>query len=105
MDTEHPDIVSVNEGDFEYQVLLYSERIPVLVFFWAPWSETCQRINPLLETLAKQSSGRFRLAKVDIDRNEQLTKRYQVHTIPTLKTFENGLITRQIIGIQTDNQV
>ncbi len=102
---EQPDIVSVDEANFEYQVLAYSERVPVLVDFWAQWSQTCQRTSPLLEALTEQNSGRFRLAKVDVDQNVQLAQRYQVHTVPTLKTFENGLITRQIVGIKTNIQV
>jgi len=102
---EHSDIVTVDEANFDYQVLVYSERVPVLVDFWAQWCQTCQRTSPLLEALAEQNSGRFRLAKVDVDQNVQLTQRYQVHTVPTLKTFENGLITRQIVGIKTNIQV
>ncbi len=102
---EHPDIVTVDEANFDYQVLEYSKRVPVLVDFWAQWSQTCQRTSPLLEALAEQNSGRFRLAKVDVDQNVQLAQRYQVHTVPTLKTFENGLITRQIVGIITNIQV
>ncbi len=102
---EHPDIVSVDEANFEYQVLEYSTRVPVLVEFWAQWSQTCQRTSPLLEALTRQNSGRFRLAKIDVDQNVQLTQRYQVHTVPTLKTFENGLITRQIVGMITNMQV
>ncbi|MCJ7717321.1 MAG: tetratricopeptide repeat protein [Anaerolineales bacterium] len=101
----NPDIVTVDETNFEYQVLVYSETVPVLVYFWANWSDACQRTNPLLETLANENSGRFRLAKVDVDRNVQLTQRYQVHTVPTLKTFENGFITRQIVGVKTNMQV
>jgi putative thioredoxin len=102
---ENPDIVIVDEANFDYQVLVYSKRVPVLVDFWAQWCVTCQRTSPLLEALAEQNSGRFRLAKVDVDQNVQLTQRYQVHTVPTLKTFENGLITRQIVGIKTNIQV
>ncbi len=102
---EHSDIVTVDEANFDYQVLEYSKRVPVLVDFWAQWSLTCQRTSPLLEALAEQNSGRFRLAKVDVDQNAQLAQRYQVHTVPTLKTFENGLITRQIAGVKTNIQV
>ncbi len=102
---EHPDIVTVDEANFDYQVLAYSKRVPVLVDFWAEWCVTCQRTSPLLEALTEQNSGRFRLAKVDVDQNVQLTQRYQVHTVPTLKTFENGLVTRQIVGIKTNIQV
>ena len=102
---EGPYIISADESNFDYQVLVYSERVPVLVDFWAHWSDTCRRITPLLETLTRQNNGRFRLAKVDVDQNVQLAQRYQVHTVPSLKSFENGLITRQIIGIKTNIQV
>lgn len=103
MDEDH--IVIADESNFDYQVLAFSEKAPVLVDFWAQWSETCQRTSPLLEALARNNSGKFRLAKVDVDNNKQLTQRYQVHTVPTLKTFENGLVTHQIEGITTNMQV
>jgi len=44
---ENPDIISADESNFEYQVLAYSEQVPVLVNFWAQWSDTCHRITPL----------------------------------------------------------
>ena len=98
-------IIIADESNFDYQVLAFSEKAPVLVDFWAQWSATCQRTSPLLESLARHNSGKFRLAKVDVDINKQLTQRYQVHTVPTLKSFENGLVTHQIVGIKTDMQV
>ena len=100
-----PDIISVNEIDFEYQVLTYSELVPVLVDFWAQWSTSCQRTSAQLETLAQEHTGRFRLAKVEVDNNPILTERYQVHTVPTLKTFQNGLVTHQVEGIRSNLQL
>jgi putative thioredoxin len=102
---KYPDIISVDETNFDIQVLEYSQRIPVLVDFWAQWSNLCQKINTLLEKLANEEAGRFRLALLDVDLNPQLTQRFQVHTVPTLKTFENGAITRQIEGVKTTSQV
>ena len=99
------DIIIADESNFEYQVLAFSEITPVLVDFWAHWSEICQRTSPLLEALTRQNNGKFRLAKVDVDINKGLTQRYQVHTVPTLKAFENGLVSRQIEGIKTNSQV
>ncbi len=100
-----PDIISVNEIDFEYQVLTYSELVPVLVDFWAQWSTSCQRTSAQLETLAQEHTGRFRLAKVEVDNNPILTERYQVHTVPTLKSFQNGLVTHQVEGIRSNLQL
>lgn len=102
---EESDIISVNEMDFEVQVLVYSDRIPVLVNFWASWDDTCKRTNTQLESLVLENPGRFRVANLDVDKNPLLTRRYQVHTVPTLKTFQNGMVTHQLEGLQTNLQL
>ena len=102
---EEPDIISVNELDFEIQVLVYSDRIPVLVNFWASWDDSWKRTKVQLESLVLENPGRFRLANLDVDKNPLLTGRYQVHTVPTLKTFQNGMITHQLEGLQTNLQL
>ncbi len=102
---EEPDIISVNELDFEVQVLVYSDRIPVLVNFWANWDDAWKRTKVQLESLVLENPGRFRLANLDVDKNPLLTGRYQVHTVPTLKTFQNGMVTHQLEGLQTNLQL
>ena len=102
---EEPDIISVNELDFEVQVLVYSDRIPVLVNFWASWDDAWKRTKVQLESLVLENPGRFRLANLDVDKNPLLTGRYQVHTVPTLKTFQNGMVTHQLEGLQTNLQL
>jgi len=102
---EEPDIISVNEMDFEVQVLAYSDRIPVLVNFWASWDDAWKRTKVQLESLVLENPGRFRLANLDVDKNPLLTGRYQVHTVPTLKTFQNGMVTHQLEGLQTNLQL
>ena len=102
---EEPDIISVNELDFEVQVLVYSDRIPVLVNFWANWDDAWKRTKVQLESLVLENTGRFRLANLDVDKNPLLTGRYQVHTVPTLKTFQNGMVTHQLEGLQTNLQL
>lgn len=100
-----PDIISVDETNFEYHVLAYSEQIPVLVLFWAQWCLTCRTITPIMDTLTGEHPGQFRLAKVDVDLNPRLTKRYQVHSVPTIKTFQNGVVIDQKEGIKSDLQL
>lgn len=100
-----PDIVSVDETNFEYQVVAYSQDVPVLVDFWAAWSDASQRISPLLENLARKTGGSFRLAKLNVDENKKITNRYQVNTVPTLAVFENGQITHQMVGSKSNHQV
>jgi len=91
--------------DFEVQVLAYSDRIPVLVNFWASWDDAWKRTKVQLESLVLENPGRFRLANLDVDKNPLLTGRYQVHTVPTLKTFQNGMVTHQLEGLQTNLQL
>ena len=100
-----PDIITADDSNFEFQVLEYSELLPVVVDFWAKWCLDCQRISETLESLAVQYAGRFRLAQVDVDNNPRLTTGYQVHTVPTLKTYENGTVTGQLEGVHTNLQI
>jgi len=99
------DIVNADDSNFDFQVLIYSEQVPVLVFFWAQWCLTCLKIDPILESLAEEYQGRFRLAKVDIDPNTKITRKYKIHTVPTLKIFHNSLISHQTEAIKSETQV
>lgn len=99
------DIITADERNFEFQVLEYSQRLPVVVHFWATWCSDCPRTNQHLEGLANRHAGQFRLAQVDVDENPQLVQSYQIHTIPTLKIIENGTVTTQMEGTRTNLQL
>ncbi len=100
-----PYIVDVDESNFDYQVLAYSQKKPVIVDFWAEWCDPCHQITPLLERLTQQSQGKFRLAKVNVDENSGLAKRYQVHKLPAVKAFQNGQVVGELRGVQTSAQI
>lgn len=100
-----PYIVDVDESNFDYQVLAYSQQKPVIVDFWAEWCDPCLQITPLLERLTQESQGKFRLAKVNVDENSELAKRYQVHKLPALKAFQNGQVVGELRGVQTSAQI
>jgi putative thioredoxin len=91
-------IVNVSEADFEYQVLSYSQSTPVVVDFWATWCVPCKVLSPLLERLATDGGGTFRLAKVDVDENPNLARRYNVRSIPTVKAFNQGQVVSEFTG-------
>ncbi len=95
-------IIDVNESDFEYQVLAYSQQIPVVVDFWAEWCAPCRVLGPQLERLAEEAQGNFRLAKVNVDQNQSLALRYAVRSIPAVKAFRNGQMVSEFIGIQPE---
>jgi putative thioredoxin len=95
-------IIDVSEADFEYEVLAYSQKVPVVVDFWAEWCVPCRTLGPLLEKLAQEAKGDFRLAKVDVDQNSNLALRYGVHSIPAVKAFRNGEIVGEFVGLQPE---
>lgn len=98
-------IVDVNETDFEYEVLTYSENTPVVVDFWAPWCKPCKTLGPLLENLAREAQGSFRLARVDVDANPNLALHYGVRSIPTVKVFSQAEIVAEFSGLQPEVRI
>jgi putative thioredoxin len=94
--SEH--IIEVSEADFEYKVLIYSQTVPVLVDFWAEWCAPCRILGPILEKLAKEAGGSFRLAKINVDENPNLARRYNVSSIPMVKAFRDGQVVSEFTG-------
>lgn len=91
-------IVDVSEADFEYEVLAYSQNVPVVVDFWAAWCRPCRDLGALLVRLADEAQGRFRLARVNVDENPNLALRYGVRSLPTVKAFVNGQVVAEFVG-------
>lgn len=98
-------IRAVTESDFEYEVLAYSQNIPVVVDFWAEWCKPCKLLSPILEKLADEADGAFRLAKVDVDVNPNLILRYSIRTIPTVLAFSQGSRISDFAGLQPEPRV
>jgi putative thioredoxin len=97
-------IVNVDESDFEYEVLEYSTRVPVIVDFWAPWCVPCRVLGPRLETFARKGEGSFRLAKLNVDENARLAKQYKVRNIPNVKAFIDARVVSEFSGVlEEDN--
>ena len=98
-------IVDVTEANFQYEVLSYSENTPVVVDFWAEWCRPCKTLGPLLERLAHEAQGSFRLARVDVDANPNLALHYGVRSIPTVKAFSQGEVVGEFSGLQPEGRI
>ena len=95
---EFPDKpIQIDEKSFDEVLKKYPL---VLVDFWAAWCGPCLMIEPIIEQLAREYSGKVVFAKVDVDRNRRLAARLRVMNIPTLMIFKNGKLVDMIIGTQ-----
>jgi len=92
----HP--VAVTDGDFADQVL--KSDTPVLVDFWAEWCGPCRILGPVMENLSQQYQGQVKVAKVDVDSNQQIAMQYGIRSIPTVMLFDKGQIVDTIVGVR-----
>jgi putative thioredoxin len=77
-------VVDVTEASFQTEVINRSASVPVVIDFWATWCQPCKQLSPILEKLAAEYAGRFVLAKIDVDANQQIAASAQVQSIPTV---------------------
>ena len=73
-------------------------KVPVLVDFWAEWCGPCKAIAPVLEEVAKELDGKLKVAKVNVDENQDLAAQFQVRSIPTLLVLKGGVVQKQMVG-------
>lgn len=98
-------VFEAGEANFEADVLQASLKAPVLVDFWATWCGPCKTLGPILEKLADEYAGAFRLAKIDCDQEQQLAGMFGVRSIPTVVLVKDGQIADAFSGALPESQV
>ena len=96
-------IIHITDDTFELEVL--QSETPVLVDYWAEWCGPCKMIAPVLDQIAADYAGRLKVAKLNIDENQQTPPKYNVRGIPTLMLFKNGVVEAQKVGAASKTQI
>jgi len=91
--------VNITDQTFEHDVL-QAKGQPVLVDCWAPWCGPCRMIAPVLDQLAAESQGRYRIAKLNVDENPRTAAQFKIASIPTMLIFKDGKLIDRLIGVQ-----
>jgi thioredoxin 1 len=96
-------IVTVSDATFDEHVK--GSDVPVLVDFWAEWCGPCKMISPVLEEIAEEQAGKVQIVKLNIDDNLEVTRRFDVMSIPTLILFKDGEAKVRITGARGKAQL
>ena len=85
-------------GDSDFQTTVLDSDTPVLVDFWAEWCVPCHMVSPVVEEIGRDKGEHLQVAKLNIDENPDVTRRYGVMSIPTLMLFKGGEEVARVVG-------
>jgi len=103
--SELPHVFDATTETFEADVLQKSLDVPVLVDFWATWCGPCKTLGPILEKLAGEYNGAFVLAKVDVDKEQQIAAAFQIRSVPTVFLVKGGQLVDGFPGALPEGQL
>ena len=104
-ETASPHVFDATAATFEDEVIRKSVETPVLVDFWAPWCGPCKTLGPLLEKLAADYNGAFVLAKIDVDKEQELAAAFQIRSVPTVMLVKGGQLVDGFPGALPEGQL
>lgn len=94
--------IKINQENFE-QEILRSEK-PVLLDFWAPWCTPCRELMPVVDALAEEQED-IKVAKVNVDEQPELAKKYRIFSIPTLLVIRDGQTVNKSVGVRSKEEI
>jgi thioredoxin 1 len=90
-------VEELNDSNFDNVVSGASE--PLLVDFWAPWCAPCRMLSPVVEEIAGENAGKFKVTKVNVDESPAVSEKFGIRSIPTLLFFKGGEKRDQTVGV------
>ncbi len=103
--SKSPYIIEITAQNYQSDVIERSFDVPVLVDFWASWCQPCQMLMPVLANLAEQYQGKFILAKINTEEQQELAGQFGIRSIPTVKLFRNGESVDEFAGALPESEI
>jgi len=96
-------VIKITKENFNSEVL--KSDVPVLIDFWAPWCGPCRALSPLIDEIAEEANGKFKVGKVNVDEQPELASKFSVMSIPTLVVMKNGELVNKTVGSRPKEQL
>ena len=98
-------VKAVTAAEFEQEVIVKSQSVPVLIDFWADWCEPCKQLMPMLHQIVDSLNGSVHLATINTDVEQELAMNYGVRSLPTVLLMKNGEIVEQFMGVKPESEI
>lgn len=89
-------VLHLSDENFKKEIL--ESKLPCLVDFWAEWCGPCRKVTPIVEEMAEEFKGKFKIAKLNVDEGQKTALTFGVMSIPMLMFFKDGKVIEQVIG-------